>query len=370
MKAWIFQDPKQKAKLGDDCPWSCGWYDPQGKRKSKTLGSRSAAQKHQRKVEGQIAAGVYQDVSRKSWEDFEAEYEAKVMAGMEPGTREATQHGLNHFKRIIKPVRMQAITTKTIADYVAARRQERKHRASETSPQVSPATVNKELRTLRAVLRKAVRWGLLAKMPEIEFLREAGKLPIYVTPEHFAKLYQAADVTRWPDGQPYAPAAWWRGLLVMAYMTGWRIGSLLALRWEDVDLKAGTALSRHADNKGKRDQKVPLHPLVVEHLSKLASFNPCVFPWSNARRSLFDEFNKLQGAAGVRPEGGKAHYGFHDFRRAFATMNAANLTPDALQHLMQHRDYQTTQRYINLARQLNPAVQNLFVPKLAVAEVG
>ena len=49
-------------------------------------------------------------------------------------------------------------------------------------------------------------------------------------------------------------------------------------------------------------------------------------------------------------------------RRAFATMNAEHLTPDALQALMQHRDYQTTQRYINMARQLKPAVQNLFVP--------
>jgi hypothetical protein len=32
--------------------------------------------------------------------------------------------------------------------------------------------------------------------------------------------------------------------------------------------------------------------------------------------------------------------------------------------MMQHRDYQTTQRHINLARQLQPAVQNLYVPDL------
>jgi integrase len=370
MKAWIFQDPKQVAKVGDDCPWSCGWYDPSGKRKQKTLGSKSAAEKHRRKVEGQLAAGVYQDVSRKGWEEFEVEYESKIMAGMEPGTREAAQYALNHFKRLMKPGKMQSITSKTLADYVAARRQEHKHKGNDKSPLVSPATVNKELRTLRAVLRKAVRWGFLAKMPEIEFLREPGKLAVYVTPEHFAKLYQACDSARWPERQPYAPADWWRGLLVMAYMTGWRIGSLLALRWEDVDAKTGTALSRHDDNKGKRDQKIPIHPVVVEHLAKLSSFGAFVFPWNNARRSLFDEFNRIQAAAGVKPEGSKAHYGFHDLRRAFATMNAATLTPDALQHLMQHRDYQTTQRYINMARQLNPAVQNLFVPTLAVADVG
>jgi hypothetical protein len=60
MKAWIFQDPKQLAKRGtDDCPWSVGWYDPEGKRREKQVGSKSAATKHQRKVEGQLAAGVY-----------------------------------------------------------------------------------------------------------------------------------------------------------------------------------------------------------------------------------------------------------------------------------------------------------------------
>ena len=57
-------------------------------------------------------------------------------------------------------------------------------------------------------------------------------------------------------------------------------------------------------------------------------------------------------------------YGFHDLRRAFATMNADRLTPDALQALMRHKSYQTTQVYINLARQLDAAVENLHVPEV------
>jgi len=151
---------------------------------------------------------------------------------------------------------------------------------------------------------------------------------------------------------------------MFAYMTGWRIGSILAVRREDVDLAEGWALSRAKDNKGKRDQKIPLHPVVIDHLKKLAGFAPVVFPWNHGGRRLFEEFNTLQDAAGVKPSG-KAHYGFHDLRRAFATMNADKMTPDALQALMQHKDYQTTQVYISMARQLNPAVQNLFVPDVA-----
>lgn len=45
-------------------------------------------------------------------------------------------------------------------------------------------------------------------------------------------------------------------------------------------------------------------------------------------------------------------------------MNADRLTPDALQALMRHKSYQTTQVYINLARQLDAAVENLHVPEV------
>src|SRR5262249_17497384 len=146
------------------------------------------------------------------------------------------------------------------------------------------------------------------------------------------------------------------------YMTGWRISSLMALRWEHVDLEAGTALSRGEDNKGKRDQLIALAPVVIEHLRRLPTFSPVVFPWNHPHRRLFSDFARSQKKAGINLKGRRDHYGFHDLRRAFATMNADTLTPDALQALMQHKDYTTTQRYISMASKLRPAVQKLFVP--------
>jgi integrase len=146
-------------------------------------------------------------------------------------------------------------------------------------------------------------------------------------------------------------------------MTGWRIGQLLGIRREDVDLDAGTIVTRFRDNKGKRDQLISLHPIVVDHLKKMTGFHPRLFPWPHGQRRVFEELHRLQRAANVKPAE-KDYYGFHDLRRAFATMNAERMTVDALQHLMQHKDYTTTQRYINMARQLTPAVQNLFVPDL------
>ena len=45
-------------------------------------------------------------------------------------------------------------------------------------------------------------------------------------------------------------------------------------------------------------------------------------------------------------------------------MNADKLTPDALQALMRHKSYQTTQLYINMARQMKEAVAGLHVPEV------
>jgi integrase len=60
-------------------------------------------------------------------------------------------------------------------------------------------------------------------------------------------------------------------------------------------------------------------------------------------------------------------YGFHDSRRAFATMNADRLAPTALQALMRHKTFKTTQGYINTARQLDQAVESLHVPDVLKA---
>jgi integrase len=242
----------------------------------------------------------------------------------------------------------------------------------------SPATVNKELRHLRAALKKARKWGYLTAAPDFDLEREPKRLPTYVSAEHFAAIYQACDQATMPTDQAYPAADRWRALLVTGYMTGWRISDMLGLRREDLDLTAGTAITRCEDNKGKRDELVKLHPVVVDHVKKLSGFSPTVFPWAHNRKTLQTEFAKIQEAAKINLpcRGQHEHtrfcrvYGFHDLRRAFATMNAAKLTPDALQTLMRHKSYLTTQRYINMTRQLDEAVAVLHVPEVLRAAKG
>ncbi|HEV3261872.1 MAG TPA: site-specific integrase [Gemmataceae bacterium] len=380
MSAWIYQDDKQVKKVGEaKAAYYVGWIDPEGKRRCKSCGTgaagKKAAEKLRQKREGELREGTYKSNSKKTWDDFHQEYKDKILPKKAPRSRAEILTSLAHVKRIMKPNRMAVIKTQAIDEYVAKRRLEPGKKKGDL---VSPATVNKELRHLRAALKKASRWGYLDRMPDFEFEREPQNLPTYIIPEHFATIYAACDHARMPADQPYPAADWWRGLLVMAYMTGWRISELLAVSRTDVDLDAGTAITRWEDNKGKRDDKAKLHPVVVEHLRKLTSFDPGVFPWNHDRRTLQTEFANIQEKAGIHLPCHDKHehtrfchvYGFHDLRRAFATMNADKLTPEALQRLMRHKSFRTTLRYINTARQLDEAVGVLHVPDVLKAAKG
>ncbi len=370
MKAWVYQDSKQLKKHGPElAAWYVGWLDPDGKRKCQSCGKgakgKQAAGRLREKIAAELLTGTYDDVSRKTWADFRQEYGEKILPGLDYENRRLTETALNHFEAIVRPGKIGTIKTATIDEYIAKRRKQRGKAKGST---VSRATINKELRHLRAVLRKAAKWGWLPAVPDFAFLREQVKLPTFVSGDEFARLYLACDQAKTPRGLAFPAADWWRALIVMAYMTGWRIGQLLALRRDDVDLKEGTALTRADDNKGGRDQRIKLHPAIIEHLKTLAGFTPMLFPWKLTERPLYKEFFRLQKLAKVIPDGGKLHYGFHDLRRGFATMNADRMTPDALQALMQHKSYLTTQRYINMTRQLDEAVDALHVPDVLKAK--
>ena len=381
MSVWIYQDDKQVKKHGEKAAsWYVGWIDPEGKRRCKSCGpgeqGHRNAVKLQKKREAELLEGTYKSTAKMTWAEFREEWEARIASGMGAGNRRITLHALAHFERIINPKRIGTIKTATIDEFKAKRRLEPGKKKGET---LSPASVNKELRHIRAVLRIANEWKCLPEIPRVRMLKEPGKLVTFVSGEHFAAIYTACDSARMPADIPgIDPADWWRGLIVFAYMTGWRIMEILSLRREDVDLDAGFAITRAEDNKGKRDERVKLHSVVVEHLQRLRGFDPFFFPWNHGEKTLYAEFHRIQGAAGIDLVCGKTHkhtdachrYGFHDLRRAFATQNAPRLTADSLQKLMRHKSYLTTQKYINMASQLDEAVATLHVPDVLKVASG
>ena len=300
-EAWIFQRAEQVRDMGEGkAPWYVGWYDPDGRRHKESCGAgfrgKEKAEKRRRQIEAELMTGTYQMHVKKLWPEFRREYRERKISGMAVRSQPQVETSLDHFERIIKPVRVFAITSAHVDDFIAARRQDPGQKKGSL---VSPATVNHDLRHIKAALANAVEWGYLAKMPKFQMEREPRRLPLYATGDHFAAIYAACETARMPEDLPYPAADWWRGLLVLAYMTGWRISDMLGLRREDLDLEGGYAVTRWEENKGKRDDRVKLHPVIIDHLKRIPALTPTVFPWNHNRRTLDPEFHRMQRAAGI-----------------------------------------------------------------------
>ncbi|MEI6351537.1 MAG: site-specific integrase [Verrucomicrobiota bacterium] len=372
---WIFQYKREVAAKGDAASWYVGWYDHHGKRHAESCGKGSAghnrAEKRQRRLQAELDMGVHRAPTKTLWTEFVEQFERDVLPGLEPTTRRAYRESLKKFEEHTKILRVESIDTRMIDSFIARRRNDPGKKAGAS---VSPATIAKDLRLIKAALGRAVDWGYLAVLPKFRSVRQDEKIPRFVTDEDFGVLYtKACPLARHPaePGQTYKAEDWWKALIVAAFMTGLRIKELMALRLEDIDFERGTVITRAGDNKGKRDAMLPLHPVVVEHLRRLGTASDCPLTWPLHERTLWAEWGRIQKAAGIHLPCSARHehtaacrvYGFHDFRRAFATHNAPNLTPEALQKLMQHRSSKTTLQYINLATQVNQAAARYVVPE-------
>lgn len=372
---WIFQRPRDvKAKGPDQATWQVGWYDLSGKRHSEACGSgdrgRRAAERRRDRIAAELELEVHEPKTKHKWTACRKAYNELILDHKALSTKKQIISVLNHFERLVKPGLIGNITTNQITKFVSDRSKEA---GKKKGAKLSPATVNKDLRHLKAFLRFAVDEGYLSKMPKIKMQHEPGKLVRFVTPEDFAVMYnQAAKLAEkpTPDDNLYTSEHWWQALIATAYMTGWRISELMALKWEDVDLTKQEMITRYQDNKGKRTEKVAVHPIVIEHIGKLKGTSPFVFQWDYCTTHLWIEFHRIQKAAGIKLVCREKHehtdacnvYGFHDLRRAFATVNAPRMKPEVLQKLMRHQSYKTTLGYINQSQQIAEAVERMQVP--------
>ena len=124
MRAWLFQDTRQKTKLGEaKCPWSVGWLDPDGRRRSKRVGSKSLAEKFGLKKETELEHGIAAPRSV-TWAEFRKQYDATNLEAMGSRSRRETENALQHFERLIGPKRLNSLSTRSVDLYKTKRAKE------------------------------------------------------------------------------------------------------------------------------------------------------------------------------------------------------------------------------------------------------
>jgi integrase len=134
---------------------------------------------------------------------------------------------------------------------IEAYRQKRTRTKSRRNQLWSAGSVNRELATLRRLLRTAHEWKVIARVPRVRVLRSERQREFVLTPAQEAAYL---SVRRAPLGD----------IAVVLLDTGLRLGELLSLEWSQVRLKpVQDAQFRHltvlsAKSKNGKTRNVPL----------------------------------------------------------------------------------------------------------------
>jgi integrase len=371
--AWVFQDHRQKEKLGDKCPWSVGFM-ADGKRRSRKIGSKSMAEKYAQKVAGQIASGTFECVAKRSWIDFRADYERRILSTKKPRTQVEVRMALDKFEELVTLGHVATIRTSDIDEFSARRREQKGRKPGST---VATHTLRKELGHIRAALQVARDWSLIKEVPKVRKPKADERIGKVVTVEHLKAIHDACKVARFPEGLPCPAVDWWRAFLAFCVCTGWRVTEVLEFRRDQLDMATGRIGTLAEQNKGGRDDFDYLPPAVLEMVRGIVGFDPCVFSWPHHRRTLDVQFHAIQEEAGIKLPCRDAElhectpschlYGFHSLRRAFASLNVDRMSAPELQRKMRHRSFSTTLRYISLAAKLKQSADVVYVPEFLAA---
>lgn len=175
--------------------------------------------------------------------------------------------------------------------------------------QVAP---NRVLALVRTIFRHALSRDWLDASPAEAIKPPKDETPRdrYLDMDEVKRIYPAADLL----GYPFA------GFLKLLFLTGQRRTEVGEMRWEDIDLEAGTWIIGSTETKALRTQLVPLSPQAMAILQNTPALGEYVWTGNGktpvsgfaAAKKRLDLY--LAGKAGAI-----APWRLHDIRRTAAT---------------------------------------------------
>jgi integrase len=233
--------------------------------------------------------------------------------------------------------RLDRIDEATINSYV----QKRIRTISRRHKPLSPASVNRELATLRRLLRLAYEWKLIPRVPRIHMLR--GERSREFVLSHVLEPVYLAELK-----QPLHDVA------VLMLDTGLRIGEVLKLEWPDVqltpakDAKYGYLTIRALNAKNSKSRNIPLTDRASAIL-KQQTPTETGFVFHRADGSVLYQTWLNQQHTAVRnalklPE----DFVLHSLRHTFGTrLGEAGADSFTIMRLMGHSTVIVSQRYVH-----------------------
>lgn len=210
------------------------------------------------------------------------------------------------------------------------------------------ATINRRVAALQALLAWGAKEGLCRAAMKLPKLAQSDSKVVtrFLEDGERARLMAELAAREARSGRDYL-----RPAVILSLNTGIRKGTLLGLRWGDVDFASRTLRLRAEIMKAGREAVVPLNDLALAALSEWRAFcgAECVgyvFPAENGarRNDTSKAFMRVLEKAGIK------NFTWHCLRHDFASQLAMKGVPmHVIQKLMSHGSMAMTQRYAHLS---------------------
>jgi integrase len=306
--------------------WYIDYY-VSGKRVRETIGAnKKLAENILRKRLVEVTENKHLDIHRQKKIKFEEFANTFLDLHSKPNKKswKSDFFNLNSLRKFFGGRYLFSITQRDIEEYKAKRKEGLK-----------PATVNRELATLKTLFTKAIQWGVLRSNPagNVRFFKENNCRLRYLEKEEINKLIQECSARLRP-------------IIIVALNTGMRRGEIFNLKWRDIDFQNDVLHLLDTKNGDKRE--VFINTAAKKALISVRKHpeSPYVFckkdgtTYTNIRKSFLATLKKC----------GIINFRFHDLRHTFASqLVMSGIDLNTVRELLGHRDIKMTLRYAHLS---------------------
>lgn len=200
----------------------------------------------------------------------------------------------------------------------------------------APATANRYLSVLSAVLHLAVSRGMLKHAPRVPLSQLRERDATFITREQFARL-----LTQLPAHQ--------RAPVIFSVLTGLRMANVRDLVWGRIDLERAHAWVPRESAKGRRPISVPLPPEAVELLRQVPRVENVDQVFTYGKKAIRGTFN-TKAFRGALKRAGLAGITWHTLRHTWASWLAQEgASTLVLKELGGWQSVRMAERYSHLA---------------------